>query len=49
MTAVTPDQGQIPEWRKAIQASNRRLAEEGALDVDLLDEVDCYVARLPCG
>lgn len=44
MKAVTPDQGQIPEWRKVIQKSNRRLAAEGAIDVQLLDEVECYIA-----
>jgi len=49
MKAVTPDQGQIPEWRKAIQASNRRLSDEGAIDAQLLDEVDCYLAGFRAG
>lgn len=44
MKAVTPDQGQVPEWRKAIRESNRRLAAEGAVDVRLLDEIECYIA-----
>ena len=44
MKPVTPDQGQIPEWRKAIQESNRKLAGEGAIDVRLLDEIECYIA-----
>jgi len=43
MTPVTPDQGQIPQWRKVVQASNRRLAEEGAIDISLLDELECYL------
>jgi len=43
MKAVTPDRGQIPEWRKAIRESNRRLAGEGAIDIRLLDEIDCYI------
>ena len=44
MKPVTPEQGQIPEWRKVIQKSNRRLAGEGAIDVRLLDEIECYLA-----
>ena len=44
MKPVTPDQGQIPEWHKVIQESNRRLAGEGAIDVLLLDEIECYIA-----
>ena len=44
MKPVTPDQGQIPEWRKAIQESNRKLAGEGAIDLRLLDEIECYIA-----
>jgi len=49
MTPVTPDQGQIPEWRKAVQASNRQLAEEGAIDIKLLDEVQCYLDGFRAG
>ena len=44
MKPVTPEQGQLPEWRKIIQESNRRLAGEGAIDVRLLDEIECYLA-----
>jgi TRAP-type C4-dicarboxylate transport system substrate-binding protein len=43
MKPVTPDQGQVPTWRKSVQASNRRLANEGAIDVRLLDELECYL------
>lgn len=49
MTAVTPDQGQVPEWRKAIQESNRRLANDGAIDVQLLDELECYLDGFHAG
>ncbi|MGA9575299.1 MAG: TRAP transporter substrate-binding protein DctP [Lysobacterales bacterium] len=49
MKPVTPDQGQVPEWRKAVQASNRRLAEEGAIDISLLDELDCYLDSFRTG
>ena len=41
--AVTPDTGQIPKWRKVVQESNRRLAAQGAIDIALLDEVECYL------
>lgn len=49
MTPVTPAKGQIPEWRSAIQKSNRRLANEGEIDVRLLDELECYVAGYRAG
>lgn len=49
MKPVTPDQGQIPEWRKVIQDSNHRLANEGAIDVRLLDELECYLAAFRAG
>ena len=49
MTPVTPDQGQIPEWRKAIHESNHRLANEGAIDVRLLNELECYLADFRAG
>jgi TRAP-type C4-dicarboxylate transport system substrate-binding protein len=44
MKAVTPDQGQVPEWHQAFRETNRRLAKEGIIDVGLLNEVECYVA-----
>jgi len=43
MTAVTPDQGQIPQWRKVVQDSNHRLAKEGVIDAGLLAELECYI------
>ena len=49
ITPVIPDEGQVPEWRKAVQASNRRLAEAGAIDVKLLDEVQCYLDGFRAG
>jgi TRAP-type C4-dicarboxylate transport system substrate-binding protein len=44
MVAVTPDQGQIPEWRKAIRETNHRLARQDIIDAGLLSELECYVA-----
>lgn len=49
MTPVTPDQGQVPEWRNAVQASNRRLADDGVIDVRLLDELECYLGGFRAG
>jgi len=46
---VTPDEGQVPEWRKAVQASNRRLAEEGTIDIRLLDQLECYLDGFRAG
>jgi len=42
--AVTPDHGQIQAWHDAVQKSNHQLAEEGALSLALLNEVECYVS-----
>jgi len=49
MTPVAPDQGQVPEWRSAINKSNRRLANEGEVDIRLLNELECYVAGFRAG
>lgn len=49
MKAVTPDKGQIPEWRAVIRKSNRELAQEGEVDIRLLDELECYVAGYRAG
>ena len=40
---VTPDQGQIPEWHRVIRQTNHRLASEGVVDVELLNELECHV------
>jgi len=46
---VTPDEGQVPEWRKAVQASNHRLAEDGAIDIRLLNQAECYLDAFRSG
>ena len=43
MQAITPDQGQIPEWHRVIRETNHRLAGEGMFDIDLLNELECHV------
>ncbi len=40
---VTPDLGQVAEWRSAVQKSNSRLANEGVIDNALLSEIRCYI------
>ena len=49
MKAITPDQGQVPEWRDAIQQSNRKLADSGEFSVVLLDEINCYLSGFRAG
>lgn len=49
MTLVTPELGQLPEWRAIIQKSNRRLANKGEVDIRLLDELECYVKGYRAG
>lgn len=49
MRVVIPDQGQIPKWREVVRQSNRRLATQGAVDVALLNELECNVAAFRAG
>lgn len=49
MKPVTPDQGQIPEWRKAVRESNHDLAGEGVVDINLLKEIECYITAYRAG
>jgi len=46
---VTPDQGQLEAWRKAVRDSNHRLADEGEIDPLLLAEIECYVGAHRAG
>jgi len=49
MKSVSPDQGQIPEWQKAVWESNHKLAGEGEIDITLLNEIECYIAAFRAG
>ena len=49
MKAVKPDQGQVPQWHKAVQTSNRELAKADIIDIKLLDEIECYVSAHRAG
>ena len=49
MKSVSPDQGQIPEWQKAVWESNHKLAGEGVIDIKLLNEIECYIAAFRAG
>ena len=42
---VKPDSGQIPRWREIIFKSNRKMAEQGAFSVELLDELKAHLAE----
>ena len=49
MQSVTPDPGQVVEWHQAIQESNHKLAAEGVVDMQLLNEIECYVTAYRSG
>jgi TRAP-type C4-dicarboxylate transport system substrate-binding protein len=40
---VVPEQDQIGSWHDAVQKSNHKLAQEGAVDIQLLLKIECYV------
>lgn len=44
MKSVTPKQEEVDDWRRAVQASNHTLAQEGVMDAGLLNEIECLVA-----
>ena len=46
---VIPPQDQIGDWRNAVQESNQKLAQQGAVDVALLNEINCYVTAYRAG
>jgi TRAP-type C4-dicarboxylate transport system substrate-binding protein len=43
MKSVAPDNGQVGTWRSAVWESNHKLAAEGAIDVSLLNEIECHI------
>ena len=43
MESVSPNPEQVVEWQQAIRNSNYKLATEGVIDIDLLNEVECLV------
>lgn len=43
MEAVAPDNGQVGAWRSAVRESNHKLAAEGAIDIGLLNEIECHI------
>lgn len=49
MNSVETDDGQVTIWRKKVQESNRELAEQGAISVDLLIEIQCYIDSFRAG
>jgi TRAP-type C4-dicarboxylate transport system substrate-binding protein len=49
MKSVKPDIDQLDAWYGNVQKSNRTLAGEGVVSLDLLLELECYVAAYRAG
>jgi len=49
MTPVEPDKGQLDAWYGSVERSNHKLAGEGVVSVDLLNEIECYVSAYRAG
>lgn len=49
MKSVSADEGQVAIWRKKVQDSNRELAQQGAISVDLLNQIQCYIDAYRAG
>lgn len=43
MKSIPPEQGQIPAWRDMVQQSNHKMAKQGIVSMDLLNELECYI------
>jgi TRAP-type C4-dicarboxylate transport system substrate-binding protein len=44
--SVTPDPGQVREWRRIVRAADRREGEAGAFSVSVLDEIEAQLQTL---
>lgn len=49
MTVVKPDVAQLDAWYRSVETSNHKLAGEGVVSVDLLNEIECYVSAYRAG
>lgn len=49
ITSVKPDSDQLDAWYRNVQESNRKLAGEGVVSLDLLLEIECHVAAFRAG
>jgi TRAP-type C4-dicarboxylate transport system substrate-binding protein len=43
MKAVAPDHDQVATWRSIVRESNHKLAAEGAIDIRLVNEIECLI------
>ncbi len=43
MESVSPKPEQVDEWQLAIHESNHKLAAEDVVDINMLNEIECYV------
>ena len=49
MKSVKPDVEQLDAWYRSVEESNHKLAGEGVVSVDLLNEIECYVSAYRAG
>jgi len=49
MTPVEPDAEKLDAWYRSVAESNHKLAGEGVVSVDLLNEIECYVSAYRAG
>jgi TRAP-type C4-dicarboxylate transport system substrate-binding protein len=42
---VEPDPGEVDEWRRIVNQSHRKLANEGVFDAELLDRIESLLAE----
>jgi TRAP-type C4-dicarboxylate transport system substrate-binding protein len=49
MKSVKPDMEQLDGWYRNVQQSNHKLAGEGVVSIELLTELECYVATYRAG
>ena len=49
MTPVKPDTEQLDAWYRSVEESNHKLAGEGVVSVDFLNEIECYVSAFRAG
>ena len=41
---VPPDGGQVPRWRDLVSASNHKMADQGVVSAELLDQLTTLLA-----
>jgi len=44
--SVTPDQGEMREWRRIVSEANRKEGQAGAFDLAVLDQIESQLQTL---